>query len=227
MKAQSETASDTSSGIEMYLFPEESPEEFLIALIEKYGSVELAVCVSAQHSSRKMIGALHAVTNGFLLMNIVYLDKKSIRIPEPSERAYLYKNWTLPVRWLAPGAPPDNEKDSRSNPENPLDSAFDLFLGKHGIKAMLIAADNAFTAQWMLQGGSAPSKERPVKPAVPNRRGQGVSDRRRQGFREETEEKHLLHLSRKNSGSDNGPNQGVISLGEDSGQKAAREIVAS
>jgi len=91
MKAQSETASDTSSGIEMYLFPEESPEEFLIALIEKYGSVELAVCVSAQHSSRKMIGALHAVTNGFLLMNIVYLDKKSIRIPEPSERAYLYK----------------------------------------------------------------------------------------------------------------------------------------
>ncbi|MHB8368061.1 MAG: hypothetical protein ACYDBP_00040 [Leptospirales bacterium] len=227
MEVPSKTVSDTSSGIEMYLFPEKSPEEFLIALIEKYGSVELAVCVSAQHSSRKMIGALHAVTNGFLLMNIVYLDKQSIRIPQPSERAYLYKNWTLPVRWLAPGAPPDNEKESRSSPENPLDATFDLLLGEHGIKAMLIAADNAFTARWMLVGSGSPLEEHPAKPAVPNRRGQGVSDRRRSGPREEANEKPLLHLFRLPPARDNGSSQKVISLDEGSGQKAAREIVAS
>ncbi len=225
MEAHSETASCTSREIEIYLFPDESPEEFLVALIEKFGSVELAVCVSPQQSSRKMIGALHAVTNGILLMNIVYLDNQSIRIPQSSERASLYQKWTLPVRWLAPGSPLGNGKGRRSSSEGSMDIAFELFLFEMGIKAMLIAADNAFTAQWIPVGSRAPLSECPAAPSAPNRRSLSASDRRRQDRREEPDDMSPLPLFRRGSARDNALNVRATALSGRSGQREPRDIV--
>lgn len=121
-----------SDHLEIFLFPETSPESFLIDLIEKYGSVELGIAIASNSSSERMIEAMKSVTNGFLVLNAIYLDKQMIRLPNASEKESLEKAWQMPLRWLShPVTVTMEECDS-------LSSSLESLLKKHKIKAFLM-----------------------------------------------------------------------------------------
>lgn len=168
MTVQSAPPMPATHEIAMYLVPDESPEEFLITLIEKYGSVELALCVSDQPSSKRLIGVMHAVTNGFLLMNVVFLDKQTIRIPDAAERDVLERNWKMPVRWLAPDLSAVRVTDPRVLPGECPDNDLDSLLRQYGIRAFLLPGDSSFLAKRMENAARFP-EERLSRTEVPER----------------------------------------------------------
>jgi len=154
--------------IEIFLFPEESPEDFLIGLIEQYGSLELGIGVSSLGSSRKMAEALQSVTNGFLVLNAVYLDNRIIRVPDSSERETLEKNWKMPFRWLSPGPVPGNSPKEKKSDLTASIGDLDALLRSHGIRAFLMSDGHAL----LIERSRASSKvlanglhEEPVPPA--------------------------------------------------------------
>jgi len=128
-----------SDQVEVFLFPDYSPESFLINLIEKYGSVELGIGISSQSTSEKMIEALQSVTNGFLVFNAIYLDRQTVRLPEGSEKDSLEKSWKMPLRWLYPPVAADLGKESGS-----LANTLGPLLRTHKIKALLMSDEHAF-----------------------------------------------------------------------------------
>lgn len=136
-----ETANKNDIGI--FLFPEESPEDFLIGLIEQYGSLELGIGVSARISSRKMAQVLQSVTNGFLVLNAVYLDNRTIRVPDASERETLEKDWKMPFRWLSPGTVPGGSSRSANPDATASIGDLDALLRGHGIRAFLMSDGHA------------------------------------------------------------------------------------
>ncbi|MHB8545015.1 MAG: hypothetical protein ACYC9S_13595, partial [Leptospirales bacterium] len=119
-------------------------ERLLIDLIEEYGSIELGVGISSQPSSRKLIETLKAVTNGFLVLNAVYLENQMIRFPDTLERKTLEKDWELPLNWLSPDVSSMKNASSRETAYSrvPLGS-LKTILKAHGIKAFLTAEWNA------------------------------------------------------------------------------------
>ena len=121
-----------SDHVEIFLFPEVSPESFLVDLFEKYGSVELGIGISSQSSSEKMIEAVKSVTNCFLVLNAIYLDKQMIRLPEGSEKEFLEKAWNMPLRWLSPS------RTATSEGGGSFFSSLESLLKTHKIKAVLM-----------------------------------------------------------------------------------------
>jgi len=133
-----------ANGIEIFLLPSELSEKLLIDLIEEYGSIELGVGISSQPSSRKLIETLKAVTNGFLVLNAVYLENQIIRLPDALEQKTWEKDWKLPLNWLSPDV---TSMKTTPSPETslchvPLGS-LKTILKAHGIKAFLTTKWNA------------------------------------------------------------------------------------
>jgi hypothetical protein len=132
------------SEIEIFLLPEHSSEEFLIDLIEKYGSVELGIGLSSHSSSLRLMKTLRSVTNGFLVLNALYLEEKALRLPSDSERETLEKDGRVPLRWLTPSSSPIGGETEKSETA-PMVSADHLepFLKSCGIRAFLLADGQA------------------------------------------------------------------------------------
>ena len=138
MLIRSELSSRQENGVEIFMLPSELPEKLLIDLIEKYGSIELGVGISSQPSSLRLIETLKAVTNGFLVLNAVYLENQMIRLPDPLERKTWEKDWKLPLNWLSLDISSMKTVSSlKPAPcRVPVDS-LRIIMKAHGIKAFL------------------------------------------------------------------------------------------
>ncbi|MEC4683889.1 MAG: hypothetical protein VST70_09490 [Nitrospirota bacterium] len=133
-----------NSEIEIFLLPEHSSEEFLIDLIEKYGSIELGIGLSSKSSSFRLMKTLRSVTNGFLVLNALYIEEMVLRAPSESERETLEKDCRVPLRWLTP-TPSFLRGETVTGEPGPSISAEHLepLLKSCGIRAFLLADGHA------------------------------------------------------------------------------------
>ena len=127
-----------SDQVDIFLFPENSPEAFLVDLIDKYGSVGLGIAISSRASSKKMIETLRSVTNGFLVFNAVYFEKQGIGFPQGSKKEELEKAWKMSFRWILPSfLGTDGEGYS-------LLHGLESVSKSHKIRAFLVSDDHLF-----------------------------------------------------------------------------------